>query len=356
MNYKGAVELLILDIKENDRILVVAPHPDDECIGVGGILAYYPHNCKVLVLTDGRQGQGDERPELVKAVREAELAKEMEAAGIKDYRMLGYEDGTLMKHTDCLNHMDLSAFTKIFVTGIHDGHADHTAACISVFYALRKQNLQTVEVYLYEVHSPLRVVTHILDITDVMESKKKLIQYHNSQLKNLPYDQLARCMAEYRAIQNRMPGRYVEAYTYVADETYLEDASIEIEQKLQKSTLFYWVLTRWMELEISGKSTVQFLKRCGYQRIAVYGYAELGKLLCKELLNTDIQVEYILDKKVKQTEREDLPVYVPQKGLPRVDAVVVTAVYYFDDIEAELLQMDFHNVISFRKLLEMNED
>ena len=105
-----------LAIRDNDRLLIVAPHPDDECIGPGGILILYPQLCKVVVLTDGRQGQGDAPPELEKQVRKLEFIREMREAGIGDYEMLDYEDGSLMQHTDCLENRSLRSFTKIVVT------------------------------------------------------------------------------------------------------------------------------------------------------------------------------------------------------------------------------------------------
>ena len=45
-----------INIKSNDKILIVAPHPDDECIGTGGILCKYHKQCTVIVLTDGALG------------------------------------------------------------------------------------------------------------------------------------------------------------------------------------------------------------------------------------------------------------------------------------------------------------
>ena len=37
-------------IKDTDRILVIAPHPDDEVIGCGGIIAKYPTQADVLCI------------------------------------------------------------------------------------------------------------------------------------------------------------------------------------------------------------------------------------------------------------------------------------------------------------------
>ena len=271
----------VLSINNNDKILILAPHPDDECIGAGGILALFPELCNVIVLTDGRQGQGMISPEIEKEIRKKEFLNEMAAAGVHNYKMLDYEDGTLMQHTDCLIGEDMSVYTKIFVTGVNDRHADHTAACVSLLKALETQKLSEIEIYVYEVHVLLRDVTHMLDITRVIDKKIELIQFHKSQLEGLAYDCLAKSMSEYRAIQN---------------------STIELENKLQKSTLFYWVLTRWMDANLRGRRLADVLRSQNYHCIAIYGYAELGKLLHSELSKDGFKVSYILDKKVENTE------------------------------------------------------
>lgn len=345
----------LLSVKEEDRLLIVAPHPDDECIGPGGVLALYPHLCKVIVLTDGRQGQGDMAPGLVKEIRRQEFLNEMQEAGITDYEMFDYEDGSLMQHMDCLEDVDLTSYTKIFVTGVHDGHPDHTAACVSLRQAMKKQMVNSVDVYLYEVHTPLREVTHMLDITKALEKKLGLIRCHPSQLVNLPYDEMAKSLARYRALQNRADGHYIETYAYVDLAEGLDSGLLETEKKLQKSVLFYWVLTRWMDLKIKGYGIADILGKLDYHSIAVYGYAEIGQLLCRELAATGVSVSYVLDKSVRNTGMEALQVHVPQSGLPDVDAVVVTAVYYFQEIERELLQMGYQNIISLRTLLEADD-
>ena len=46
----------LLNLKDCDRILVVAPHADDECIGCGGLLLKYAAQTDVLLLSDGRYG------------------------------------------------------------------------------------------------------------------------------------------------------------------------------------------------------------------------------------------------------------------------------------------------------------
>ena len=46
----------MMKINQDDKILIVAPHPDDESIGMGGFLSLYGPQCDVLLVTDGRKG------------------------------------------------------------------------------------------------------------------------------------------------------------------------------------------------------------------------------------------------------------------------------------------------------------
>ena len=63
-----------LDIKKNDRILIVAPHPDDETIGCGGLMLKYGEQCEILLLTDGRKGYNSD----IKTDEDALVEKKLE--------------------------------------------------------------------------------------------------------------------------------------------------------------------------------------------------------------------------------------------------------------------------------------
>ena len=64
------------------RRLVIAPHMDDESLGCGGLLAKYPDEATVVVVT-----QSGER-------RRSEHKTAMSVLGVGDARCLEYEDGT----------------------------------------------------------------------------------------------------------------------------------------------------------------------------------------------------------------------------------------------------------------------
>lgn len=337
-----------LNIKKDEKILIVAPHPDDECIGVGGLLSMYPNNCSVLVITDGCIGQGDQAEEVTRQIRRKEFVSEMEYLNIKEYSFLDITDGSLISHTDCLKNIDFSAFSKIFVTGRRDGHSDHMAAFASVVNAVEYQNINP-QIFEYEVHSPLISPTHMLDISDYMEEKKMLIKHHMSQLKVFAYDNFAEVTAKYRAMQDRRNSGFIEVYKLVNNKTM--DNNYELEVKLQKHIKFYQVLTNWMDKRNKGKYIYDFLAKKNIHSVAIYGFAELGKLVVDELVSSDdINVCYIMDKRVINNEK--IRVIKPSENNPVVDAVIVTAINSYDIIRDELLSLGYKNIYSLGLIID----
>lgn len=339
-----------ITITKQDTILVVAPHPDDECIGMGGCLCTYPEQCTVLVLTDGRAGHTEGTDDACVAKRQTEFVAEMQYLGIRRYQNLGVPDGTLMKHLNCLDEIDLSKYTKIFVTGNEDGHEDHTAACLCVLGAVEKQSCNA-GVFSYEVHRELLHPTHYLNITECMEKKACAVRYHQSQLLSAPYDHYIVVNAECRALQQRQKDQFWEVYQLMLKQESSEDAGEnEAERDLQKFRLFYRVLTNWMLKD--GRDIASLLAdRYHVVTCAIYGYAELGAILRKELQNSEVEVQYVMDKKITKDPEGKIPFYPPSVQLKKPDAVIVTAVYYFGEIQKELTELGFERVFSLHELV-----
>lgn len=199
-----------IDINDNDRVLIIAPHPDDESVGCGGLLAKYSSQCEVWVLTDGRYG-GKEDEETVKSIRTTEFHNEMKALGIENFRMFDVYDLHLFEHEDLLINEDLIKFTKIFVSYRFDEHKDHEMAYKIIKKALA-QNGVNAELYEYEVWTPLQRATHYIDISDVMDMKERIISFHQTQIQDTDYCRMMRSLAAYRAESIGIKGGYVEWY------------------------------------------------------------------------------------------------------------------------------------------------
>lgn len=106
----------------------------------------------------------------------------------------------------------------------------------------------------------------------------------------------------------------------------------ELMRKLEK---YYHVLNRWLAKHQEGATLASYFMENGYKSIAIYGYKELGERLYDELKASGVKVEYIIDRDADNIYA-GIDAYTPEDVLPDVDVVVVTASYYFNDIEEML--------------------
>lgn len=98
---------------------------------------------------------------------------------------------------------------------------------------------------------------------------------------------------------------------------------------------FYAILLQWVHMHNEGKTVGAYLKKRGYNTVAIYGMKELGEELLFELKDSEIEVKYAIDKNADDLYVET-DVYRPDEELESVDAVIVTAIHWFDEIERDM--------------------
>jgi LmbE family N-acetylglucosaminyl deacetylase len=120
----------------NTSALVFAPHPDDEVLGCGGIIALKAQagaRVKVVVMTDGRASHRTliSEEDLVK-MRRAEAKEAAVQLGLvaNDYVFLEFEDHRLMQQRDAaidwvLEIIDRFEPEEVYVPHRRDGISDH---------------------------------------------------------------------------------------------------------------------------------------------------------------------------------------------------------------------------------------
>lgn len=106
-------------------------------------------------------------------------------------------------------------------------------------------------------------------------------------------------------------------------------------EKVNKFKSYYNMLNQWLILKQEGKSLEIYFKENNYATIAIYGMGEMGNRLYDELRNSDIKVKYAIDKNASYTYSE-LEVLDCSENLEEVDAVIISAVFDYEAIEAEL--------------------
>ena len=109
-------------------------------------------------------------------------------------------------------------------------------------------------------------------------------------------------------------------------------------------------MIRWVRLKQKGYNLSENLKKRGYKKVAIYGMAAAGEALLEELQNDEIEVSYGIDQNAKNMYAP-IPLYTPNDELPSVDAIIVTPLNYFDDIEATLTSKVDYPILSIEDLM-----
>lgn len=147
-------------------VTVVAPHPDDEVFGVGGImrgLVGRGHRLRIVAVTDGELAFGCLPPgptaDLV-ARRQAERSEALARLGIAsdvEVIRLGLPDGSVVTHERALTDRLIELTGGLtFGTFRHDGHPDHEAVGRAVAAAAAARRARLVE---YVVWGSIRART-----------------------------------------------------------------------------------------------------------------------------------------------------------------------------------------------------
>lgn len=120
--------------------------------------------------------------------------------------------------------------------------------------------------------------------------------------------------------------------------------------KVDKFKSYYNMLNQWLILKQEGKNLESYFVNSGYKKIAIYGMGEMGNRLYDELKNSSVKVVYAIDKAAGSTYSE-IDVFEIDDELPEVDAVVVTAIFAFDEIENALSDKVSCNIISLEDVV-----
>lgn len=130
-------------------------------------------------------------------------------------------------------------------------------------------------------------------------------------------------------------------YEFIKEEKRLD----KMEDNLKKFESFYRLLNTWVEMKQEGKNLAEYFEYNNINTIAIYGMKELGERLVKELENSRIEIKYVIDQNADQIET-DFKKVKPDDELEPVDAIVVTAIYFYQDIEEKLSKKVDYEIIS----------
>lgn len=124
----------------------------------------------------------------------------------------------------------------------------------------------------------------------------------------------------------------------------------EMHQLSDKHLALFLMMNQWVKIKQEGKNLVSYFENNGYKHIAIYGMSYAGKTLVNELKDSEIQIEYGIDQRADNIY-SDIQIVTLEDTLIGVDAIVVTAITYFEDIQAKLSNKVECPIISLEDIL-----
>lgn len=105
-------------------------------------------------------------------------------------------------------------------------------------------------------------------------------------------------------------------------------------KEIKKARLYYRISIVWLDMAQHMLSIGQYLLKSGYKRIGIYGMKELGERLYSDLRMAGITPVCFIDQ--SDDIYGEIPIYKASDELPQMDLIIVTSVYYYDEIKIDL--------------------
>ncbi|WP_295400751.1 PIG-L family deacetylase [uncultured Thiocystis sp.] len=216
-----------LTAMESGRVLVLAPHPDDEVFGCGGAVMRHVaagDPVQVVIATDGALGlAADSTDDTLTRQRESRAAGAILGYGAPCFwglpdRRLEYGEALIGRILETLEAWEADL---VYAPSWWEVHPDHLILALAVAEAVRRC-ARPIRLFMYEVGVPLHP-TVLLDITDLRERKQAAMDCFASQLKQQPYARRIAALNCFRTYT--LPGTILaaEAFRVMARDDLRED-------------------------------------------------------------------------------------------------------------------------------------
>lgn len=200
------------------KVLVIAPHPDDEVFGCGGTLLLLKNNGSLIttiIVTDGALGGENKGNALIKR-RANESCAAASSMGLDAPLFWGIPDRSIRYHEPLIVRL-MEAITAheadlVLLPSPTDWHPDHQTLAFAGAEAIRRLGGQRYGAF-YEVTDSLPCPNLIHDISAVATQKQQAMHCFASQLQEQPYDTRIVAINHFRALHLGAQVQSAEAFT-----------------------------------------------------------------------------------------------------------------------------------------------
>jgi len=215
---------LQVDIPVGKRVLVIAPHPDDEILGAAGlIIKAKKSGChiSIIFLTSGAVDNY--------VVIEKEARQVSDKIGVDDVYFLRMLDGGIIDvnvdETELQKVVGKCRPDIISLPFIFDGHTDHIYTN-KLICNIDFEDSKKIDFWAYQIYSsiPTNVV---IDITSIVDYKFDLMKVYKSQLNDFDFINWNKGLNAWNSVQLKSKqGKYAECYFVVPFKQYIELCNI----------------------------------------------------------------------------------------------------------------------------------
>jgi LmbE family N-acetylglucosaminyl deacetylase len=225
------------------RVLVLAPHMDDEVLGCGGTLRRHVltgAEVTAVYMTDGCKGNPDlyhsglpqavitEKELALSATRKDESARAAKILGIQELIFLDNPEAQLAPSAETVeqvrNILQERQPQVVYLPSILDLHADHWATNCILYMATKGLHFASDwrPVYRgYEIWTPL-LASRMVDISEVIKIKEQAIEQFASQLAHADFLRTILGLNAYRSLYHARGHGYAEAFYESTPEGYCQ--------------------------------------------------------------------------------------------------------------------------------------
>ena len=217
---------------DTGKSLVIAPHPDDEIIGAGGIICRHHelgNPVTIVYMTDGRYLEASKYRSFhsVGLARRREAERIGKKLGVQQI-FLDIEDTTLENCKEAehiLSNLIINLQpTQIYAPSFFELHPDHAVINRLLYRVLQPMAFDPLTIIGYEVgvHNPFP--NYIVDITSFFEEKKDLLNLYSLPLTVQNITSLCehRVALNYLLYVDPLKSGYAEAFSRMPAQIFLE--------------------------------------------------------------------------------------------------------------------------------------
>lgn len=207
------------------NVLVIAAHPDDEVLGMGGTikkLSKQGHKIHLCVISEGASAQYSDT-DMIK-VRHNACLKSGTKLGISSFEFFGFPDARLDSVPQLEINLKLERAIKkfkpntVYTTPFHDLSKDHLKVFESTLVASRPSHSTVKTVMAYEIPGFTRTPFHpnaYENITNFFKSKVQAFKEYESEVESFPHPR------SLESIENLCIQRGIEAGCKRAESFYI---------------------------------------------------------------------------------------------------------------------------------------